>query len=72
MEPEVPQEDRSALLWWMEFLAYQRKDSDTFNPGRAAEAAAVFTSLVGDRPSSVLELQRKERAGRPTRTRAHY
>jgi hypothetical protein len=71
-EPEVPLEDRSALLWWMEFLAYQRQDDDYYDPKRAEAAAATFTTLVGTRPSAALELSRKERSGMRLRTRAHY
>lgn len=72
VEPEVPQEDRPALLWWMEYLAYQRQDDDTYNPKRADEAAAAFTVWVGARPSAALELQRKERAGRLMRSHVYY
>jgi hypothetical protein len=72
VEPEIPLEDRLALLWWMEFLAYQRQDDDTYNPKRADGAAAAFTMLVGARPSAALELQRKERAGRLMRSHVYY
>jgi hypothetical protein len=71
-ELEVPFQDVPALIWWMEFLAWSRRDADAESKGRAAAAEKMFTDLIGPRWSAVQEKQRAEASNRPKRVKTHY
>ena len=68
----VPAQDVEALIWWMEFLAWSRRDADTLDPNRAKNARALFDDLVGQRWSSLQEQELMMMANRPLKTKTYY
>lgn len=46
-EPEAPLRRHYDLLYWMEYLAYQKKDTDTEDAAKAARASALFDRAFG-------------------------
>lgn len=55
------------LVHWMLYRAYDRKDSETFDPARSADQRDKFEVAFGPRPSAhAIELWRRER-GRKTK-----
>lgn len=49
-EPQLRQRLHSQLLDWALFLAYSKKDADTFDANLAATHAAAFEKVFGPRP----------------------
>lgn len=49
-EPQLRQRIHSQLLDWALFLAYSKKDADTFDVNLAAIHAAAFEKIFGPRP----------------------
>lgn len=40
------------LVYWMLYLAYSKRDADTFNPKKALDYAQMFADYFGDAPSA--------------------
>lgn len=66
-EPEIPAEHHEGLVDWMLFRTYYAKDSETFDPGRAAQSLAMFERKFGERPSA--DVLRRHREHRRVTTR---
>lgn len=49
--PELPEYMHYDLIWWCMKLAYDKRDSETYNPQRAAECDMEFTRRFGPRLS---------------------
>lgn len=47
-EPEIPEEFHEYLCAYAAYRAYNRRDEDTYNPGKAADALAEFRSVFGE------------------------
>lgn len=65
--------DGQAVLLWAASLAFDRDDSETYNPNKSAVLANKFDAQVGHRkdPADVEFMQRVS-GSPPTRTRAYY
>lgn len=60
-EPEISIEHHDGLPLWMVWRALNRPDSDTYDPQRAAQALAEFTTRFGDRPDADVIRRHNER-----------
>lgn len=51
-EPAIARQFHTDLLHWVSKRAYERKDSETYDPERSKDHEAQFTRKFGDRPSA--------------------
>jgi hypothetical protein len=70
--PETPQADRYALLDWMDYLAFQKRDSETYKRKASDEGARRFANYFGERPSRHLQDERRRERNLRRRVRGHY
>lgn len=68
----VPSRDVYSLRWWMEFLAWSRRDADTQDMGRAQFCQKTFDDLIGFRVSSLEEHENMLACNRRRKVKAHY
>lgn len=69
-EPEIHQRFHDRLLDGMLARAYMKRDTETYNPGKADYHEKVFTRSFGERPDANVERKRREKrlhVTRPTR-----
>ncbi|MOA06630.1 hypothetical protein D3C78_1262800 [compost metagenome] len=52
--PEIHPAHHIHLLQWVLYRAYSHPDTETLNPGKAAEAERAFSAYFGERPDSDL------------------
>lgn len=60
-EPEIEPRYHLLLLDWVLFRAYNKRDSDGYNPALAATHEGRFTASFGERPDANVQRQRKIR-----------
>lgn len=70
--PEIPSHHWPVLFWYMDHLAYAKRDTETHNKGRSENGLAMFESLVGPRPSAYIEEVRRRERNLTRRARASW
>lgn len=68
-EPEIPAGLHRHLIHWALHRAYDKPDSETRDPGRAATGLAEFTKIFGARPDADLK---QATEARPHVNKAHW
>jgi hypothetical protein len=58
--PEIPEEHHEDLCPYAAYLAWKRRDEDTFDPGKASEMLAEFTATFGTLDDAAIRRHRLE------------
>lgn len=66
-EPEIPPEHHRGLVDWMLHRGFNKKDSEQYDPQRAAAALARFEAAFGPRDTANVQRRHRERRAVTTR-----
>ncbi len=67
-EPSIHRRFHDRLLDGMLMRAYQKRDTETYNPGKSKEHEQAFTRSFGERPDANVERKRRDRRLHVTKT----